>query len=312
MSVKANRHDAANGSKRIPDIEVMVRFVEAMFRNARRDGWVSFRVFRDNGRSERPDHIQSVRLDDHEFVQLMTIPAQQAANWYRTSGVRSAGGDVQGPTSNAKTDNIREGVALSVECDQNPSAARHTLEALLGPATVVVESGGEWTNPETGEIEPKVHLHWRLKKPAATLEELAVLYDARSLAATLVGGDRTNISIVHPIRWPGSWHCKKTPKLARIAALSADTEIDLEDALNILRKETGATEPIRPHAVNGSGQRTGRRSVRCCLGSGGDPERQRSPGREGQFRPRLGILELDRDDDLGLDRRLGGRAAGVS
>ena len=31
----------------------------------------------------------------------------------------------------------------------------------------MVESGGEWINPETGEIEPKVHLHWRLKKPAA-------------------------------------------------------------------------------------------------------------------------------------------------
>ena len=146
-------------------------------------------------------------------------PGAAGGELVRARGVLSAGGDVQ-DLHNAKTDNIREGVALSVECDQNPSAARDKLEALLGPATVVVESGGEWTNPETGEIEPKVHLHWRLKKPAATVEELAMLYEARALAATLVGGDRTNISIVHPMRWPGSWHCKKTPKLARIAALS--------------------------------------------------------------------------------------------
>ena len=31
---------------------------------------------------------------------------------------------------------------------------------------IVVESGGEWANPETGELEPKLHLHWRLQKPA--------------------------------------------------------------------------------------------------------------------------------------------------
>ena len=106
---------------------------------------------------------------------------------------------------------------------------------------------------QTGEIENKVHLHWRLENPAATLEELAMLYEARSLAATLAGADRTNISIVHPIRWPGSFHCKKTQKLARIAALNAGTEIVLEDALNILRKAVGVTTPVRPH-VSGNGQ----------------------------------------------------------
>lgn len=96
---------------------------------------------------------------------------------------------------NAKTDNIYEGVGLSVECDQRPLEARQTLEALLGPATIVVASGGEWTNPETGEIEPKVHLHWRLKKPTATPDEHAMLKEARRLATELVGGDGTNISI---------------------------------------------------------------------------------------------------------------------
>ena len=70
-----------------------------------------------------------------------------------------------------------------------PSATRPRLRPAppsnpCWAATVVVESGGEWMNPETGEVEPKVHLHWRLKKPASTLEELAALYEARSLAAT--------------------------------------------------------------------------------------------------------------------------------
>ena len=114
----------------------------------------------------------------------------------------------------------------------------------------MVESGGEWINGETGEIEPKVHLHWRLKKPAATPEELAALYEARSLATRLVGGDHTNISIVHPIRWPGSWHRKRTPKLARIVALAEDSEIDLGEAVVRLREAAGVVEPSRPTAAS--------------------------------------------------------------
>ena len=98
---------------------------------------------------------------------------------------------------------LKEGYALSVECDDHPKRARNKLEAVLGRPTVVVESGGRWPNPETGELEPKVHLHWRLARPA-TGEELGLLKEARALATRYVGGDATNITIVHPIRWPGS------------------------------------------------------------------------------------------------------------
>jgi hypothetical protein len=101
-----------------------------------------------------------------------------------------------------------------------------------------VESGGEWINSATGEIEPKVHLHWRLKKPTLTKAEHDLLKEARTLAANLVGGDGTNKSVVHPIRWPGSWHRKKTPRPAKIVA-SSDNEIDLNEALEILREASG-------------------------------------------------------------------------
>ena len=141
---------------------------------------------------------------------------------------------------NAKTDNIYEGIALSVECDQSPLEARQVLEDLLGPATVVVASGGEWTNPKTAEIEPKLHLHWRLSKPTGTPEEHEKLKEARRLATELVGGDGTNISIVHPIRWPGSWHRKGTPRIAKIDASSDGSEIDLVEAVERLRDASGA------------------------------------------------------------------------
>src|SRR5260370_36006849 len=49
------------------------------------------------------------------------------------------------------------------------------------------------------------------------------------------------ISRFHPIRWPGSWHRKGTPRLAKTVACSDDNEIDLNEALERLRDAVGAT-----------------------------------------------------------------------
>ena len=134
-----------------------------------------------------------------------------------------------------------------MECDETPQAARTKLEGLLGASTAVVESGGEWTDPDDSSIiKPKVHLHWRLKKPTTTEEDHKLLREARVLATDLVGGDCTNIYIGHPIRWPGSWHRKNidTPRLARIISFSNDNEIDLDEALVALRN-AGWRKPVR-------------------------------------------------------------------
>ena len=66
-----------------------------------------------------------------------------------------------------------------------------------------------------------------------------MLEEARKLATKLVGGDGTNISIVHPIRWAGSWHRKGTPRLAKIVA-PFDNEIDLVETVERLRDASGA------------------------------------------------------------------------
>jgi hypothetical protein len=125
------------------------------------------------------------------------------------------------------------GPVLSAELDTNPQAARVTLETLLGPATVVVQSGGEWIDPATGEIQSKQHCHWRLKTPARD-GELAKLKQARVMTARLVGGDPTNAPVVHPIRWPGSWHRKGAPKLCQIQTVNPDAELELDEALEML------------------------------------------------------------------------------
>lgn len=131
------------------------------------------------------------------------------------------------------------GLALSVECDKTPTAARMRLESLLGPATVTVASGGEWTDEATGEVQDKLHLHWRLSEPTRCEAEHKRLKHARTLAAGLVGGDASNKPVVHPIRWPGSWHRKAMPKLTSIVSLT-DNELNLDEALERLEEAAGA------------------------------------------------------------------------
>ncbi len=142
----------------------------------------------------------------------------------------------------AREQDILEGVALSVECDAHPQQARQILEGLLGPATVVVKSGGRWSNGN-GIAEDKLHLHWRLARPAQGAD-IAKLKQARILAARLVHGDPSNAPINHPIRWPGSWHRKAEPRLCTIETLNADIEIELDAALALLTKTAPA--PVTP------------------------------------------------------------------
>ena len=56
---------------------------------------------------------------------------------------------------------------ISVELDANPQEALAAVENVLGPATLVMISGSVWTNPETGELEDKLHAHWRLRQPTS-------------------------------------------------------------------------------------------------------------------------------------------------
>ena len=236
-----------------PDRDALILFAATMFRNADPAGYVSCRVYKDDGtKGEKALLKPAYRLDDPQFIPLIMIVAEQAANW-AVPAVFCPPVCTFKNHQNAKTDNLLEGIDISAECDEAPGAAREKLEALLGPATIVVESGGEWIDPETGLVEAKVHLHWRLKKPAASGEDHALLYEARELAANLVSGDPTNKSVVHPIRWPGSWHRKKQPRMAKIVAIDAEREVELADALEQLRKAAGVTEP-RGHGSNGAAE----------------------------------------------------------
>src|SRR5262249_58617314 len=100
----------------------------------------------------------------------------------------------------AATENLAEGVALSVECDGNPYAALKKLAGILGKPTAVVASGGTWKNPQNGRLEYKLHLHWRLTEPTPDSADPARPYEAPAPAAENVGADNTAVALAHPLR----------------------------------------------------------------------------------------------------------------
>jgi hypothetical protein len=229
-----------------PDRDQLNTFIRVVFKHAAADNYVSLRAFYE-GRADRPPRtIAAFKLDGNldSIIDQAYLLAQHAAEIPEKVVVCPP---VATFTSNrhAREADLAEGVVLNVECDKQASAARTKLEALLGPATLVIESGGVWTDPETKETEPKLHLYWLLKVPTRNTDEHQKLKEARKLATLIVGADTSNVTIVHPIRWPGSIHRKGEPKLCRIVVCNRDVEIDLNDALEKLRKVAGGA-PASP------------------------------------------------------------------
>jgi hypothetical protein len=223
-----------------PDRKQITAFAEAMFRHAADGGFVSLRTFPEGGTKILRD--SAVPIDNENglgfLIEVAEDDARRAAN--------EASPAVFCPPlatfiakKTAKERDVFEGLALTVECDKNPIAARGLLEQILGPATVVVQSGGQWTDPESGEVQDKLHLHWRLNVPAQK-DDRQKLKTAREVAARIVGGDPSNTPICHPIRWPGSWHRKGEPVLCHIISIDATREIDLTAALAALQKAAPA------------------------------------------------------------------------
>jgi Protein of unknown function (DUF3987)/Primase C terminal 2 (PriCT-2) len=231
-----------------PDREGLASFCHAMFKHAQPNGVVSLRAFKDNGADSHAIFVDPVNVGHPDFIEIVFERARQAAFWHEPA-VFCPPVMTFRDGKNAKTENILEGVALSVECDCTPTEALETLRGILGEPTIVSASGGEWENPETGEVERKLHLHWRLQNPTRDIASHTLLREARDIATKLVGGDPSAVPLVHPLRWPGSWHRKKTPRISEIVGLS-ENEIDLLCALRSLRDAFGSTNTGQQQSSN--------------------------------------------------------------
>jgi hypothetical protein len=237
-----------------PDRTQLETFVAALFRRADKDSFVSLRAFYEDGR-KTPFRITPTSLAGGLgfLVDAAVDDARRAAQTPKRV-VFCPPIATFANKDHAGEKDLLQGLALSVECDERPQEARATLERLLGPATVVVKSGGLWTAPD-GSPHDKLHLHWRLTEPACGAD-LTKLKAARELACRLVGGDPSNNSVVHPNRWPGSWHRKAGPRLCEIETI-VEREIDLDRALAILKETTVGKKASpwgAPDRPNGAGQ----------------------------------------------------------
>jgi AAA domain len=273
-----------------PERAHMEAHVLALFKHATAGNWVSLRAFFEGRADLPPFKITPIRLNGD--LDILIDQAYQNAELAARSHEKVVFCPPIATFTNSKharEQDLAEGLALSVECDAHAWAAAKKLEELLGPATVGVESGGEWTDPETGESESKLHVHYRLKTPARSKHELEKLKLARKLAAKIVGGDPSNVPLVHPIRWPGSLHRKGDPKLCRIVALNPDAEIDLDTALEILRA----------HATNSGGIDAPPEPIFTPLEGKNADQPDPPPEKFSQMAP--AFAHLDPTDELGED-----------
>jgi hypothetical protein len=199
-----------------PDRNQIEIYFNALFRYAGSDGYLSLRAFEENDNNKFAEKLWAVRLNGkgltHAIETAVDI-ARRAANnpkpvvFCPLTAVFSNG-------LTAREPDVSAGLELSCENDKTPQESLARLEDTIGSATAVVRSGGRWIDPH-GEVQDKLHGHWRLARPARG-EDLAKLKEARKLAARLVGGDPSNVPLVHPIRCPGSWHRKAEPRLCEI------------------------------------------------------------------------------------------------
>ena len=219
------------------DAQQLARFLDATCRHAEPGTYLSARAFYDDKSQVFFAYGHKITDDLPALLPALEDHAARCTRVARPVVFCPPLATFAGPDKATESD-LRNGLVLSVECDKAPAAARAKLEGLLGPATILVASGGEWVNAD-GEIEDKLHLHWRLDEPTREPREHQALKRARSLAAVLVGGDASNTPIVHCIRWPGSWHRKGKPRLARIVAMT-DHEVSLPDALERLQEAVDA------------------------------------------------------------------------
>jgi hypothetical protein len=229
-----------NAGKLEPDRTILEQFIGIVFKNADKNGFISLRLFPDKGsKNEKPIDIEAIQVGDKDLLGVTVIRAAQAANWHEPA-VFCPPVCTFRDHKTAKTDNLFEGICLSIDNDEHPLAARAKLEAVLGVATVVVASGGEWTDPATGVVEPKGHQHWRLKsrrslRSSTRCSTKPARWQRSWWAATHQQVDRAPVALARQRAPQGA------PRLATIAAFS-DHEIDLNEALDALREEAGSLD----------------------------------------------------------------------
>jgi hypothetical protein len=233
------------------DAKAIAMFVTTMFKHASPGAYIHFRGFDEQNAAARPTvFTHAIIPPDGNLQQIAAQAAQLATYAARFEPPSNFAPPVATFRDSRKggEEYLAEGLTLMADLDESPEAGEHKLIELLGVPTVAVGTGGYYADPATG-AQAKRHLYWRLSTPTRTPQEHALLKHANDLACALVGGDRSAITPVHPMRWPGSWHRKDpdNPRYARIRRCCPDIEIELRKVVAILEQAcSDAGVDVRP------------------------------------------------------------------
>lgn len=210
----------------LADKNELETFFRVLFKNAT-EGFISLRAFtHDHGLAFKSE---SYLFNDNNLFSSAERLANIAAG--KDNAVFCTPiSTFKGPNK-ATGDEIANGIAISVDFDEvDPQKSKEILEKILGPATLIIASGGKWTDNLTGEIKQKLHMHWRLTNPTTKFEDHEGLKKVRKKAAEITGGDLSASHAAHPMRLSGSWHTKTEPTMCSIIECREQVEVLLEEA----------------------------------------------------------------------------------
>jgi len=122
-----------------PDREAVEAFINALFRHASPDTFISLRAFHDLKDHEPALFIEGIKVGAPDLFERVSARIVQAATHLEPYVFCPPVATFNSGTS-AKVDDIAEGVALSVECDADPVAARDKLIGLLGLPTATTSA----------------------------------------------------------------------------------------------------------------------------------------------------------------------------
>lgn len=186
-----------------------------------------------------------------EGVKVNTLYVQPAADdvtdWTVKTARRCAQHDlacfiIPAVLKTANGDAAAIGLFTSVLIDidsGNTHEKRAFLEGAIGPASMVVRSGGR---TDTGH--EKLHLYWLLKEPTDAVDRVARV---RLMLAERGGGDRSIGRAHQPIRVPGSVNCKRGGAVA-VTLETTDHEYELAE-LEEKIAEMGYAPGVEPPAA---------------------------------------------------------------
>src|SRR5262249_22336837 len=116
------------------DRDAVTSFVDCLFRYADEKTYINLRAFHDLKDGAPPLFVEPIRIGATDFTVRVAARTREAAP-IPAPPVFSPPLCAFTEPSGAATENLAEGVALSVECDSNPYAALKKLAGILGKPT---------------------------------------------------------------------------------------------------------------------------------------------------------------------------------